>query len=92
MLRPALEAACLHIGCAVPWSREHALLKLEESELLEVPGRPGEIALGARIRNLATVSQDYPHLELSLTDLSGQAAARRVLRPVDYLGRPLAAC
>jgi predicted Zn finger-like uncharacterized protein len=89
-LRPGLEAACAQLGCAVPWSREHAQLKLEESELLEVPGRPGEIALGARIRNLATVSQEYPYLELTLTDLSGQAAARRVLRPTDYLGRPLA--
>ena len=90
-LRPGLEAACVHLRCTVPWSRQHALLKLEESELLEVPGRPGEIALGARIRNLATVSQEYPHLELTLTDLTGQAAARRVLRPTDYLGRPLAA-
>ena len=91
VLRPTLEAACAQVGCTVPWSREHALLKLEESELLEVPGRPGEIALGARIRNLAQVSQEYPYLELTLTDLSGQAAARRVLRPTDYLGRPLAA-
>jgi hypothetical protein len=90
-LRPALEAACLQVGCAVPWSREHALLKLEDSELLEVPGRPGEIALGARIRNLAAVAQEYPHLELTLTDLSGQAAARRVLRPADYMGRALGA-
>ena len=89
-LRPALEAACLELGCGVPWSREHSLLKLEDSELLEVPGRPGEIALGARIRNLAAVSQEYPHLELTLTDLSGQAAARRVLRPADYMGRALA--
>ena len=36
----------------VPWPREDGLLKLEESELLEVPGKPNEIALGARIRNL----------------------------------------
>lgn len=89
-LRPALEAACTQAGCAVPFAREHALLKLEESELLEVPGKPSEIALGARIRNLAPVSQEYPHLELTLTDLTGQAASRRVLRPTDYLGRPLA--
>ena len=88
-LRPALEAACVHLRCDVPWSRDHALLKLEDSDLLEVPGRPGEIALGARIRNLAPVAQEYPHLELTLTDLSGQAAARRVLRPADYLGRAL---
>jgi hypothetical protein len=69
--------------------RDERLLKLEDSELLEVPGRPGEIALGARIRNLATAAQEYPHIELTLTDLTGQAAARRVLRPIDYIGRAL---
>jgi predicted Zn finger-like uncharacterized protein len=89
VLRPAMESACARAGCTVPYSREEALLKLEDSELLEVPGKPGEIALGARIRNLASVSQEYPHLELTLTDLTGQAALRRVLRPTDYLGRPL---
>jgi predicted Zn finger-like uncharacterized protein len=89
VLRPTLEAACGHIGCTVPYSREESLLKLEDSELLEVPGKPNEIALGARVRNLASVAQEYPHLELTLTDLTGQAAVRRVLRPTDYLGRPL---
>ena len=89
VLRPWLESACVAIGCTIPWSREERLLKLEDSELLEVPGKPQEIALGARIRNLATVAQEYPHLELTLTDLSGQAAIRRVLRPTDYLGRPV---
>lgn len=90
-LRPSLEAACAWLKCTVPWAREDGLLKLEESELLEVPGKPTEIALAARIRNLASVAQEYPHLELTLTDNSGQAAARRVLRPTDYLGRPLGA-
>jgi predicted Zn finger-like uncharacterized protein len=90
-LRPSLEAACAWLACSVPYAREDGLLKLEDSELLEVPGKPSEIALGARIRNLASVAQEYPHLELTLTDNSGQPAARRVLRPTDYLGRPLAA-
>ena len=90
VLRPPLEAACGWLACAVPYSRDHGLLKLEESDLLEVPGRPNEIALGARVRNLASFAQEYPHLELTLTDLSGQAAVRRVLRPTDYLGRPVA--
>ena len=85
-LRAYLESACARAGCTVPWPRDDRLLKLEDSELLEVPGRPGEIALGARIRNLATVAQEYPHLELTLTDVSGQVAARRVLRPSEYLG------
>jgi predicted Zn finger-like uncharacterized protein len=89
VLRPWLESVCAQAGCSVPWMRDDRLLKLEDSELLEVPGRPGEIALGARIRNLATAAQEYPHLELTLTDLTGQAAARRVLRPIDYIGRAL---
>jgi predicted Zn finger-like uncharacterized protein len=89
VLRPWLEAACARAGCSVPWPREDALLKLEDSEMNEVPGRPAEIALGARMRNLATFAQEYPHLELTLTDVSGQAAVRRVLRPADYLGRAL---
>ena len=89
VVRPWLESACARMGCAVPWSREEPLLRLEDSELLEVPGKPQEIALGARIRNLAHVAQEYPHLELTLTDLTGQAAVRRVLRPTDYLGRPV---
>lgn len=90
VLRPPMESVCARLGCNVPWSRREALLKLEDSELLEVPGKPGEIALGARIRNLAPAAQEYPHLELTLTDITGQAAVRRVLRPTDYLGRPLA--
>ena len=74
----------------MPWANDEAVLKLEDSELLEVPGKPGQIALQARIRNLASVAQEFPHLELTLTDLTGQTAVRRVLRPTDYLGRPLA--
>jgi len=85
-LRPWMESACARAGCTVPWPRDERLLKLEESELLEVPGHPEQIALAARLRNLATVAQDYPALELSLTDSTGQLAARRVLRPADYLG------
>jgi predicted Zn finger-like uncharacterized protein len=85
-LRPWLESACARAGCTVPWPRDERLLKLEESELLEVPGHPDQIALAARIRNLAAVAQEYPTLELSLTDATGQLAARRVLRPAEYLG------
>jgi predicted Zn finger-like uncharacterized protein len=88
-VRPWLESACAHAGCTVPWPRDERLLKLEDSELLEIPGRPQEIALGARIRNLAPFAQAYPHIELTLTDVTGQATSRRVLRPPEYAGRTL---
>ena len=87
VLRPWLESMCEAARCNVSWGREEAQLKLEDSELLEVPGKPNEIALTTRVRNLASVAQDYPYLELTLSDLTGQAAVRRVLRPADYLGR-----
>jgi predicted Zn finger-like uncharacterized protein len=91
VLRPVLESVCQRAGCAVPWMRDESLLKLEDSELLEVPGKPNEIALGARVRNLAPAAQEFPYIELTLTDLSGQTAVRRVLRPADYLGRAVGA-
>jgi predicted Zn finger-like uncharacterized protein len=86
-LRPALESACATVGCRVPWVNDESALRLEDSEMLEVPGKPGQIALQARIRNLSSSAQEFPYLELTLTDLTGQAAIRRVLRPADYLGR-----
>jgi predicted Zn finger-like uncharacterized protein len=89
VLRPWLESVCNAADCTVSFAREDAMLKLEDSELLEIPGKPSEIALNARVRNLAGVAQEFPYLELTLTDLTGQAAVRRVLRPTDYLGRPV---
>jgi hypothetical protein len=89
VVRPWLESVCAAAGCTVSFAREDSLLKLEDSELLEVPGKPSEIALNARVRNLAPVAQEFPYIELTLTDLTGQAAVRRVLRPTDYLGRPV---
>lgn len=85
--RPVLESACTLARCTVPWINRDGALKLEDSELLEVPGKPGQIALAARIRSLATAPMEYPHVELTLTDSTGQTAVRRVLAPADYLGR-----
>src|SRR5258708_4839953 len=62
VLRPWLESVCAAAGCAVAWSRDDTLLKLEDSELPEVPGRPNQTARGPRFRTLPSVAQQYPHL------------------------------
>jgi predicted Zn finger-like uncharacterized protein len=90
-LRPALQAACERIGCTVPWQNDELAVKLEDSELLEVPGQPGLITLSTRIRNLSDHPQEFPQLQLTLTDIDGQASVRRVFAPADYLGRALKA-
>jgi predicted Zn finger-like uncharacterized protein len=88
-LRPVLQSACEQVGCSVPWQNDEMAVKLEDSELLEVPGQPGQITLSTRIRNLSDRPQEFPQLQLTLTDIDGQASVRRVFAPEDYLGRPL---
>jgi predicted Zn finger-like uncharacterized protein len=88
-LRAPLQAACERLGCTVAWQNDEAAVKLEDSELLEVPGQPGQITLSTRIRNLSDHPQEYPQLQLTLTDIDGQASVRRVFSPADYLGRAL---
>jgi hypothetical protein len=41
--------------------------------------------LNAVLRNRAPFPQDYPSLELTLTDDADRPVVRRVLRPADYL-------
>lgn len=85
-LRIALDRACLALGCTVGYRGIADSLALEDAELIELPGRPGQASLQARIRNVAREPQAFPYLELTLRDATGNRESRRVLRPADYLG------
>jgi hypothetical protein len=41
--------------------------------------------LTATLKNRAPFPQQFPHLELTLTDTADKAIARRVMAPADYL-------
>jgi predicted Zn finger-like uncharacterized protein len=86
-LRPMLAAACDAAGCTLPWGRNQSALKVESSDLIEELNRRGRFLLTATIANRAPVIQDYPHIEVSLTDTGNQTLVRRVLSPAQYLGR-----
>ena len=79
--------SCATAGCTVPWVNDEAALKLEDSELLEVPGKPGQIALQARIRNLSPSAQEFPaprahaHRPHGTDGGAPRAAPRRLPRP-----------
>ncbi len=90
-LRPHLAAACRVLGCTISWGRDQALIKIESSDLIEPPGRPGRIRLTATIANRAPTKQDFPAIEVKLTDASNVVLSSRVLLPTDYLGHPPAA-
>jgi len=84
--RPYLLAACAALKCELKLPRRPKLMAIESSDL-QVEGR-GEnvIVLNAVLRNQAPFAQEFPSLELTLTDERDEAVARRVLAPADYLG------
>ncbi len=84
--RPHLEIVCDMLDCDVHLPRQPELIAIESSELRFDKAREGVIRLTALVRNRATFPQEFPALELTLTDESDKPVARRVLLPPDYLG------
>jgi hypothetical protein len=84
-LRPYLITACRVYGCTVRLPRRPELMSIESSDLQADPTHENLIVLNAVIRNRARFPQEYPDLELTLTDENDLAVVRRVLAPADYL-------
>ena len=85
--KPALERLCAELGCEVPLPKRAELMSIEASDLQADGANPGVMVLTATLRNRAAFPQQFPSLELTLTDAQDQALARRVLYARDYLGR-----
>ena len=82
-IRPALESACKVVGCTVPLPRRPELIRIVSDDMYDDPGRQVYV-LHALLRNLGQFPQQYPDIELTLTD-AGKPVTRRVLRPAEYL-------
>jgi predicted Zn finger-like uncharacterized protein len=82
-LRPALAGACEAFGCALPRPRKPELVGIESSDL--APSYGNRLQLTAMLKNRAPFDQEYPHLELTLTDTRDEPLLRKVLAPADYL-------
>ena len=85
--REPLRALCRGLGCDISLPRRPELMSIDSSELQADGRREGLIVLNAVIRNRARFPQDYPALELTLTDEGDRPVLRRVLSPRDYLER-----
>ncbi len=83
--RKPLAALCREFGCTLSWPRKSDLMAIETSDLESDRRREGVIVLNAQIRNRAPFPQEFPALELTLTDERDQPVLRRVLSPADYL-------
>lgn len=85
--REPLRDFCRALGCELSLPRRPELMSIDSSELQADARREGLIVLNAVIRNRAGFPQDYPALELTLTDEADRPVLRRVLSPRDYLER-----
>lgn len=83
--RPPLEALCDAAGCEVGLPRKVEHVGIESSDLHPEADSPGRLRLVAALRNRAPFAQEFPYLELTLTDATDKALVRRVLAPADYL-------
>lgn len=85
--KPYIYTLCAELGCAVPLPRRAELVSIETSDLQMDPAHPGVMVLSATLRNRAAFPQDYPALELTLTNERDQPLARRVIDARAYLRR-----
>lgn len=83
--RPALVALCDVAGCEVGLPAKVSLVGIEASDLHPDTAQPGRLVLTATLKNRAPFAQQFPHLELTLTDTADKAVARKVLTPANYL-------
>jgi predicted Zn finger-like uncharacterized protein len=82
-----LTSVCNTVGCVMPLGRDVNAIKVESSDLVEQPGKPGRILLSAIVANRGALKQAFPVLEIVLTDAKETVIASRVLEPAAYLGR-----
>lgn len=83
-LRPAFEAGCRLAGCVLPLPRRPELIRIVSDDMHDDRDRQVYV-LNALLRNAGRFPQQYPDLELTLTD-AGKPVTRRVLRPAEYAG------
>jgi predicted Zn finger-like uncharacterized protein len=89
-LRPALTSICNVLGCHLSWARDTAAIEVKGSELVELPSKPGRMLANATLINRSKVTQDYPLIELRLTNNTNQIVMSRILQPGEYVAQSVA--
>ena len=86
-LRPALQAVCKPLHCEMPRPRSIDTLGIDTSDLHPDPQHPGHLSLTATLRSKAAYAQEWPALELTLTDVADHTLAIKHFAASDYLPR-----
>ena len=84
-LRPLLQAACKPFHCDVPRPRSIETLSIEASDLRPDPLQTGRLTLTATLRSKAVYAQEWPLLELTVTDVADNKLAVKDFAASEYL-------
>ena len=82
--KPFLQQFCGVLQCSIRLPTNPDLLSIETSNLEADPQQANLVALNAILRNRAKLAQEYPQLELTLTDTQDRMIARRIFTPGEY--------
>ncbi|MDP2155384.1 MAG: DUF3426 domain-containing protein, partial [Sulfuricella sp.] len=82
--KPFLQQFCGVLRCTIRLPANPDLLSIETSNLEADPQQANLVALSAILRNRAKLAQEYPQLELTLTDTQDRMIARRIFTPGEY--------
>ena len=83
--RPVVENLCGALGCTLPaWHEPAAFLMLDRQ--IRPADTPGALRVDATFRNDARWAQDWPALQLALSDADGRVLGSAAFTPEQYLG------
>lgn len=83
-LAPAVSSLSAAFGLTVGLPRGLSRLTIEGFDLQAVPGS-SQLAMTAVLRNTGTLPLQWPAMEITLTDTTGEVVVRKALLPADYL-------
>jgi hypothetical protein len=91
--KPDVQTAYAAFGIEIPLPREVEQISIDASELQAVTeggsddpaAYSGHLQLTAALKNQASYPQEWPHLEIALTDVYDAVLTRKVFKPGEYL-------
>jgi predicted Zn finger-like uncharacterized protein len=83
--KPIIASLCQHLNCPTRLPAHASFISIESSDLHPDPDQPEHLTVSATLKNRATFAQQFPHLELTLTDINDKVVLRKVLPPATYL-------
>jgi len=82
--RPALVSLCNTLGCAMPLPRDATRMKIEDFGFAP-SNQANHYVLYVHLKNNAHFAQDWPNLELTLSNNIFQPLSRRILVPAEWV-------